>query len=188
MARKQSSKKKRVRSKRFDPSDLFHLTDPDKRGFFYTLLGVVVAPEGESHFELVPGVGGAIEDVLIECETQPDQLDLTCRLGCVAGGALAGVWTVPAVGTEVAIVCPNGKIDFMPTIVGCLSTRSVPDGVAEAVTVIANGEVLIHDGAGGAAPLPTKAEFDSHTHPTGVGPSGVPSNAPITGTTVLKAK
>lgn len=187
MASIKARKRRRTKAKRFDPGDLFHLTDPDKRGFFYTLIGLVVSPEGASHFELIKK-SGQIVDVLIEVETQPDQLDLTCRLGSVAGGPAAGVWTVPPVGTEVAIICPNGKLDFQPVIVGILSTGNVPDGVAEGVTVIANGEVLIHDGSGGAAPLPTKAEFDAHTHPTAMGLSGPPSNSPIVGTTVLKAK
>lgn len=149
--------RRRPKSARFDPTDLFHLTDPDRRGFFYTLMGVVIEPEGAPHYELIQD-NGSIVDVLVEVETQPDQFDLTCRLGSLAGGPGAGIWSVPPIGAEVAIICPNGKIDFQPTIIGILSTGQVPADVAEGVTVIANTQVLVHDGQGGAVALALKSD------------------------------
>lgn len=59
---------------------------------------------------------------------------------------------------------------------------------AAVVYLKADGTIEIKSAGGTALPLVTKAEFDAHLHPTGVGPSGIPSNAPIVGTTVLKAE
>lgn len=174
------SKRGKLGAKRFDPSDLRELVK-DRR--LWCAMGVVIEPEGGgSHFDLDG------EDVLIEVETQPDLIDVTARLGFGFGGPNIGMYAIPPVGTEVVLLMPSGRLDFMPVVVGMLSTGDLPDGVAENVTVIANGEVLVHDGNGGTEPLVKKSEFDAHMHPTGTGPSGIPSNSPITGTTVLKAK
>lgn len=69
--------------------------------------------------------------------------------------------------------------------------------LAEDETIIFNSKSVIHikaDGtieiksAGGvASPLVTQAEYNAHVHPTGVGPSGVPSPLSV-GTTKLKAE
>ncbi len=163
--------------------DLGSLGDLLKDGRVWTAVGVVTQPDGEDTWY-------AIEDgdLWVEVELVPSRLDLTCRWGVAGGGAGLGIWTVPPVGTEVAVLVPDGEVDFMPTIVGCMSTGSLPNGVAENVIVIAaSSKVLIHDGAGGALPLPTLAEFNQHTHPTGTGPSGVPTQQAV-GTTVLEAK
>lgn len=55
------------------------------------------------------------------------------------------------------------------------------------VAAAPGGKVYVNDGSGGE-PLITKSQFDAHTHPTGTGPSGPPSNASTSGTTVLEAK
>ena len=54
-----------------------------------------VVKDGTSHFE----VDGA--DALIDVELMPSELPLRCRLASIAGGAGVGIWSVPAVGTEV---------------------------------------------------------------------------------------
>lgn len=176
MAKIPHRRRQRTRARKLDLEQMRELLK-DRR--VHTAYGIVVAPDGpNSHYDL-DGV-----DLLIEVETSPDQLDLTCRWGL--GGQ--GPWTVPAVGDEVVILVPNGQIDFMPVIVGVLSTGVVPEGVAPSVTVISNGTVYVHDGTlAGAESLVKKSEFEAHVHATGVGPSDVPT-APITGTAVLKAK
>lgn len=187
----------------------------------YTKLGVVVRPEGESsHFELVAEDGG-VTDVLLEVELQPDRVEVTARLASSAGGPGRGLWTVPSVGAEVAVLIPDGALDWMPIVVGVLSSGAVPageQGVAADRTIIVDGEVLIHDGAGGAESLVKRSELEAvnealrvHTHlvqavgePTGPAggpaipnPLGPPPSSvqdptwsipDPTGTTVLKAR
>ncbi len=154
----------------------------------YSALAIVTKGANGIHYEIDEDEG----DILVEVVTVPDGIALTARLGAVAGAAGAGVYAIPPVGTEVAVMVPAGDLHFSPVIVATLSTGNIANpsgqGPTETQTVIVNGTVLVHDGLGGAQPLVTKAEFDAHKHPTGVGPSGIPDNSPITGTTVLKAK
>jgi hypothetical protein len=183
-------KRRRGGAKRLDLAPLKEILK-DRR--CWTCMGTVVVPEGESsHFEIITTDGQ--QDVLVDVETQPEGLDLTARLNDAA------IWRIPNVGDEVAIVIPAGELDFMPIIVATCASGTLPDGVAENVTVIANGQVLIHDGAGGAEELVKKSEFDAHKHSGLLGGTAsalaqttVPSDAlhapaPITGTSILKAK
>lgn len=182
----------RIRSKRpkFGTRrvDLTPLKEALKDNRVYARLGLVTAEDAPSHFELDG------EDLLVEVTLVPDDVRVTCRMATVGGGPGQGLWFVPPVGSEVAVLVPDGELESGPMIVGVLSTGSLPDGVAEGVTVIANSsKVLVHDGNGGAAPLPTLEEFRNHTHGTGVGPSTpttdpIPGVGPITGTAVLEAK
>ena len=185
MASVRGLRRRNTRSKKFDASNLRRAM-LDRR--VWVAYGVVIDPEdGNLHYDLDG------EDLLIEVETSPDQLDVTARLGSPFGGPNLGMWAIPPIGAEVMVVMPAGAEDFMPTIVAVLSTGDLPAGVAENVTVLANTKVLVHDGAGGAAPLPTLAEFKGHTHGSGVGPTGVPIDpipgvGPIVGTVVFEAK
>lgn len=184
-------KKRRKGANRLDLSDLKKALR-DRRQ--WSCMGVCTVPDGESsHFELV-AEDGQLVDILVDVVTQPLGAELTCRLGGMAG---AGTLTIPAEGDEVAIIVPDGRIDFMPVIVAILSSNDLPNeggqGPAPGRTLVVNGEVLIHDGSGGAEPLPTLAEFKAHTHNGGTGPTTptldpIPGVGPILGTTVLKAK
>lgn len=190
-------------AKRLDLTDMRELFR-DRRT--WVAIGIVTVPDGaSSHFELTD------TDILVDVVLQPSLEDVTCRLG-------AGMWVVPAVGEEVAVTFPEGVRDFMPTIQGILSSGVVPaatGGGAQPPTptriAIVRTEVVVHDGPGGANPLPTLASlqatidklnalidaYNGHTHNTAVGVTGTPipgiggpptdaSNA--VGTTVLKAK
>lgn len=154
-------------------------------------LAIVYQPDDGLHYELITE-GSTLVDILVEVETVPDRVPLTCRLGTIAGSSGKGIWSIPAVGDEVIVAVPDGQLDFIPSIVAQLSSGDIPNPSGEGPTtnrtVIVNGTVLIHDGSGGTEPLVLKSEFDIHKHPTGTGPSGFPDNAPIDGTTVLKAK
>jgi len=180
MAKINRMKRRRGGSKRLDLAPLKEILK-DRR--CWTCMGTVVVPEGEStHFELITTNGQA--DILVDVETQPEGLDLTCRMNDAA------IYRIPKVGDEVAIVIPAGELSFMPIIVATMGKGGLPDGVGEDITVIANGEVLIHDGAGGAEELVKKSAYEVHLHPTGTGPSGAPNNAtaPTSYTEILKAK
>lgn len=151
-------------------------------GRVWTAMGIVVNGDDGNYFEFYE------DDVLVDVELMPNEEHIQARLGGVAGGPGMGIWGIPPLGTEVAILVPTGEYEFGASIVAVLSSGSLPDGIAPGVTVIANGEVLVHDGAGGTEPVVKKSEFDIHKHPTGTGPSGFPDNAPITGTEVFKTK
>lgn len=177
-------KRQRIRSNRMDLTDMRELMED---GRIWLTMGIVIVPEGaSSHFELVSNP----PDVLVDVETVPDQLDLTCRLASFGGGANLGIWAIPPVGSEVMVAVPDGIINFQPSIIATLSSGDLPDGVGPNVTVIANGEVLIHDGNGGTDELVKKTAYEAHKHPTGVGPSGVADNALAASsyTSILKAK
>lgn len=166
--------------------DLSPIRDALRDGRVWTGLGVVVEPsDGGPHWKIEG------DDIMIEAVLEPERVPVSARLA-------AGMWIVPNVGDEVAIIVPSGELDFMPTIV-CVLGQAVPtvDGPSPTNIVIARGSVLIHDGNGGAEELVKRSEFLSHGHPTA--PTGVVS-APVVapaphasptlfpGTIVLKAK
>jgi hypothetical protein len=187
-------------TKRLDLSDLRALLR-DRR--VWCAIGKVIDPDGNGqHFELVTNAGGALVDITVEVELQPSLQDVTCRMSGFAGTAGAGIWTVPAVGDEVIVAIPEGEIAFQPTIIGVLSTRNIPNGggqgPAAARTIIVNGEVLVHDGSGGAVALALKSDVDNLadyitntlTLPVSGATAGPIAGSPApsaTGTTVLKA-
>lgn len=179
--------------KRLDLTDMRSLFR-DRR--MWSAFGIVTEPDdGDAHWEIVTNDDGDAVDVLIEVVLHPSEEQVTCRLR-------GGMWEVPNVGDEVAVLVPEGERDFMPIIVCKLSSASVPtgsQGVAPGRIVIvpSNGEkVYVHDGNGGTDALVKRSEFLAHGHPTaGTGPVSPPTAAtPIAdtgqfpGTTVLKAK
>jgi hypothetical protein len=104
-------------------------------------MGVVRLFEGEtSHYQIDTTAG--VADIMVDVELAPNGERLVCRLS----GA-AGVWRIPAVGTEVAVIIPEGDFDADAIIVAELShpTVGVP-GLAPAVTIIMNDTVLVHSG------------------------------------------
>lgn len=141
-------------TKKLDLTDmraLFH----DHR--VWTSIGIVQCPEGvETHWEVVTDDAGTAVDVLIEVLLAPSEVPTTCRLR-------AGMWEVPALGDEVIVIIPEGAVDFMPIVVGRLSTNVVPtvQGPQPGRLVIVNGEVLVHDGAGGAVSLALKSDVEA---------------------------
>lgn len=173
--------------------DLTTIKEALKDSRQWTAIGVVAKPEdGGPHYEIV----GDNADVMVEVVLMPEHVRLQARLA-------GGMWIVPDVGDEVAVIIPSGEIDFMPVIT-CILSHALPSsqGPAPQTIVIARGagsQVLIHDGAGGAEALVKKSEFDGHKHhaPVLVGasygvttdPTAQTGGAPsVTGTTVLKAK
>lgn len=190
-----TTRRLRKRRKGAHRLDLTPLKEALKDRRQWTALAVVIVPDGESeHWALEYDDAGALVDIMVDVETQPEGLELSCRLG---GMSSVGALTIPNVGDEVLVCIPSGRIDFAPTITAILSSNELPDpagqGPAMGRTIIVNSEVLIHDGDGGAEPLPTMAEFKGHTHPSGSGPTGattdpIPGVGAITGTEVLKVK
>lgn len=134
-------------TKRLDMSDMRMLFE-DRR--VWCSIGIVTDPGDGPHYEILES------DVHVEVMLQPRLAPVTCRLA-------AGMWLVPDVGEEVVVMIPEGAIEFMPTIVDVLSSGHVPTGQAPAPgrAVIARPEVVIHDGTGGAAPLPTLADLNA---------------------------
>lgn len=135
--------------KRVDLTDLREVLR-DRR--MWSAIGVVTKPDDAEHFEEITGPS----DVLVEVVLQPTLIPVTCRLPAV-------FWTVPDVGEEVAVLIPEGAPDFMPIIVAILSSNSLPSaqGPAAHRIAITRAEVVVHDGAGGADPLPTLADVEA---------------------------
>jgi len=157
------------------------------RGTFSCVGIVLAAEDGGLHYDLDD------EDLTVEVELVPSQTQLTVRVGAHAAGPGFGIWGVPPVGAEVLVTIPDGDLDFQPIISQTYSTGELPSDINPAVLVIAapaGGNVYIHDGSGGVDNLVTKSAYEAHTHPTGVGPSGVADNALASSsyTDVLKAK
>lgn len=187
-------------SKRLDLTDMRALMRDQRT---WCSIGRVFVPPGEaSHYTIDDG------DIIVEVVLQPSLHDVTCRLA-------GGMWIVPAVDEEVVVVLPEGEMTFMPTIIAILSTGNVPSAQQPTPTrmVIQRQEVVVHDGAGGADPLPTLASLQAsidklneliakyklHVHDGGTLPGALtgPPQAPnvaitdaddATGTTVLKGK
>lgn len=119
-----------------------------------------------------------------------------------------GFTSVPLTGAEAVVVFPGGDRGH-PLVVAVDDRRHRPTGLEAGEVAVysetgarvllkANGDieidaapggkVYISDGSGGTEPLITKSQFDAHVHPTGTGPSGAPTNAATSGTTVIEAK
>lgn len=132
-------------------------------------------------------------DLIVSVVTAGAGVPLWANLHGVDKAGHGQIW-IPAVGTEVIVIFDDGNFEGEAYIAASYPSGSARTSwepgtlylVADKVSVTAH-DVRISDGSGGEQPLVTKAEFDAHTHPTGVGPSSPPTT-PITGTTVLKAQ
>lgn len=199
-------KRARKGAKRVDMAELREALR-DRR--VWTLFGTVTEPEGPgSHYRLVQE-GGKTVDVLVEVETAPTVQDLTCRLSAWAGGPGAGLWRVPAPGSEVVVAMPEGRLDMMPTIIGVLSSGDAgSERISDQRTVIVASDrieitapaVFINDDGTGGVELAKKSDVDDlanyvqgHLHDgvtTGTGTSGTPTTTvpSADGTHILRAK
>ncbi len=136
----------------------------DSRMWF--AIGLVVRDEDGADPVEVNGT-----DVLVEVVLQPSLTPVTCRLP-------ARVWAPPDEGDEVMVGLPEGALDFMPVIVGVLSSGHVPavQGPQAGRIVLERNEVFVHDGNGGAVSLALKQDvinvddkYASHKHIDGTG-------------------
>lgn len=123
-----SPKRPRKGPKRLDLTDLRQLLRDER---VHAQLAVVTVPDDTtSHWRKDGG------DILVEVVTVPRGIELTCRLGAGAGALGMGLWRVPAVGTEVAVLVPDGEPGFQPTIVACLSSGGAPARAGDDRTVL----------------------------------------------------
>lgn len=112
---------------RLDLSNLRALLK-DRR--LWAQLGVVTAHDSGPHWEKKDG------QILVQVQTAPRGLELTCRLGAAFGSLGAGGWRVPAPGTEVAVLVPEGEVDFIPMIVACLDSGAAPERASDTQTLL----------------------------------------------------
>lgn len=162
-------KRGRRASKRLDLTDMRELFR-DRR--VWGAIGVVVKPNAAEHYQAVT----APADVIVEVTLQPSLTPVSCRVG-------AGLWIIPEEGEEVAVLLPEGAVDFMPTIVAILSSDNVPtaQGPTPGRIVLHRGQVYVHDGAGGAVSLALKQDvinvdnkYAAHIHLSPSGSTGGP--------------
>lgn len=133
-------------SKRLDLTDIKRVLADDRR---WVAIGLIVANvDGSLWWRVENDDQGNPVDILVDTVLQPSQIPLTARME-------SGVWVVPRLGEEVVISIPDGKVDFMPTIIGILSSNEVPatQGPTPDRMVLARSEIVAHDGTGGAVPL-----------------------------------
>ena len=123
----------RKAAKRVDTSALEALVAD---GRMWCKLGKVFAPDGGSHWQVKDG------KLLIEVETLPDGLDLTCRLATWGSGGGFGGWSIPRVGSIVAVLVPDGMPEFHPIVIGVLDCNATPAGVGEGMTLIADDRTV----------------------------------------------
>ena len=118
--------------------ELADLRDALKDSRVWTAIGVVRDPGGgDAHYLIEDG------DVLVEIEIMPGGEQALARLGSAAGGPGGGVWRIPPIGTEVAILVPLGEFDVSPIIIGTLSSNQPPTGLdADTIIVVAPKVVL----------------------------------------------
>jgi hypothetical protein len=110
----------------------------------WTGVGVVVKrPNDDAHYEIVKDSAGNPVDVLVEVDFMPNAEPVYARLGALSGGAGAGIWSIPPVGTEVVLALPGGELDGMPCIVGRLSSRNIPGALDADTLVIINPKKVI---------------------------------------------
>lgn len=134
MSRSVAPLRGRKGARRFDPSDLRQLLRDER---LWAQLGTVRKVAGAAqHWELVDG------HILVDVETHPRRLELRCRLGTAAGGMGRGLWRVPAVGEEVAVLVPDGEIDFYPIIVAVLESGTAPDRVGDDRTLLVATDIV----------------------------------------------
>lgn len=168
----------RKAAKRVDLTDLRHLL---KDARLWTGIGIVPEPEnGAQHWRIETDDAGEHVDILVDIELQPEGIPVSARIA-------AGVWAVPAIGEEVAVIIPAGRVDFMPTIVALLSSNAVPSSGGQGPTpdriVLVRSQVLVHDGAGGAVSLSLKSDsegvdnkYKDHLH---LDSAGSPTSGPL---------
>lgn len=133
-------------SKRLDLSDMRQLFRDTK---LWCAIGIVTVEPGQTqHFEITDTC--VVVDVVLQPSLQP----VTCRLS-------SSMWAIPAVGAEVLVLVPDGQVDFLPTIIDNYSAPPTTQGPAVGSVIIVGEHVLVHDGPGGANPLPTLAEHNA---------------------------
>lgn len=162
--------------------DMAQLREALKDGRLWTALGVVTKFPGESsHFEILEGDGGT--DVMVDVEFMPNRERVSCRLGTDGGG---GVWRIPPVGTEVAVLIPMGDLDMDAIITATVS--DAPEQLDETTTVvIATGTVKVIAPAIELGDEP--AALDGVVTGTGIDPfTGVSYSVLGNASAVVKAK
>lgn len=177
----------------------------------WTGIGVVQPNDGQgSHFQILTDTDGNPIDVLVDIILAPWGDQLTCRLASFGGCNSGGIWRIPEIGTEVAVMIPTGQYEADPIIIGTLSSNSVPSQLDATTLVLINpGKVHIeaasgdvelnaagHVNVGGSSqpiPLGTALEeriaafelvFNKHTHisATAGDPTTVPNGTDDPGT------
>lgn len=76
-------------------------------------------PQHDKHYEFYDN------DVLVYVRMQPTDDEIICRLV-----SANGLWVIPPLGSEVAVLVPMGDYEAEPMIVGILSTEGVPDALS----------------------------------------------------------
>jgi hypothetical protein len=126
--------------------DTAQLKDWLSKGEIVTSLGVVRKFDDQSsHFEVSTENGS--REILVDVELVPSGTRVTCRLGF--GGQ--GVYRIPQVNTEVAVLIPfdpqsliKDSLDFEPIIVGSLDVAAPSQLDNDDIVVISSARVHVY--------------------------------------------
>jgi hypothetical protein len=126
------------------PFDLSSFKENLESGEMWAGLGRVYKPPGQSaHYEIADG------DVYVDVLLTPDEQPLHARLGGALGGPGYGIWRVPPVDTEVALLFSEGAIDSDALIVAVLASQQAPAGLDGDTLIITNPKNLKIQSTGG---------------------------------------
>lgn len=152
---------------------------------FWTGVGLVYKPSGEAaHFEIDDDIG-----CLVHVRLMPNEEPLLCRLGGLGEGGANGVWRVPPVDSEVAVLVPDGYLENDPILIGVLSSGSVPEELDGETLVVKSPQIVII--ADGAVEVGQKGlgPLDGVVHGSGIDPFTGQTYAALNNTSsTLKAK
>ena len=172
------------------------------------VLGLVAVHEGDTeHWERDPDTG----DVHVSVVTHGHGSPIKALLHGIGGR----IWVIPSVGTEVAVVFPDGDFEGDPVLYGGGGAPEDLDGVTIVIEAPPGGKVKVRQSGGTSVELPTMADLNAlrehvdrqfaqtggHTHavvglatttiaaamPVPATPTTDPAPTP-TGTTVLEAE
>lgn len=116
--------------------DLGPLRAATRDGRVWCQLGVVISPDGGDYWEIATDDSGN-KMVMVEVQTMPEGLDLTCRL------ATKPCWYIPDVGSIVVVAVPSGEVDHIPAIVGILDGGAADTDIAASRTLLATSVDLV---------------------------------------------
>lgn len=100
-------------------------------GRVWCVLGKVIKPD-ENGAHYYKDTTNGKSRVMIEVETIPDGMDLTCRL------ATRPTYYIPPVGALVAVLIPSGELEHCPLVVGVLDNGAADDEVGTDKTLVSS--------------------------------------------------
>lgn len=112
-------------TQKLDLSPITQVIGKSQRMSVYAQIAIVVLPDGESaHYHKTS------DDVLVWVQLQPEGHEVQARLGSAGGGR------IPSIDDEVLVICPAGRLDFLPIIADTVTSGAVPSRLSDDKTIV----------------------------------------------------